>query len=458
MELRSFGAISCCVLFCLTPFPATAEGPLGRDDSRRIDIEAFSNLWIDLPSRQGEAALVIAAEFQDDDAGILIEIAQYARSKRSREFVLDLLDEQTGQSFGRDVNAWMRWNWNRDVDLHPDYSVFKHHFYRRIDPRFAEYFDDHPAATIRLDEILWGGVIRDGIPPLNDPVTIAANEATYLADSDVVFGVKFAGQPRAYPKRILAWHEMVKDHVGGLSINGVYCTLCGSMIVYETEVDGTHHELGTSGFLYRSNKLMYDRATKSLWSTLRGEPVVGPLVGKAIRLQPRHVVTTTWGQWKADHPDTDVLSLQTGHRRDYGEGVAYRDYFSNDRLMFAVPKTDNRLKNKDEVLIIRVGTDEPVAISADFLIEHPVFQDKIGDRPYVVVTDPSGANRVYASDGVSWKKELADHQALSRDGRRWTITEEALTSDDGQQLARLPAHRAFWFGWFADHPNVRLIQ
>ena len=97
---------------------------------------------------------------------------------------------------------------------------------------------------------------------------------------------------------------MVKDHLGGQSINGVYCTLCGSMIVYDTMIGDKHYELGTSGFLYRSNKLMYDHATESMWNTITGEPVIGPLVGKGIKLSPMTVVTTTWGRWKQLAPAT----------------------------------------------------------------------------------------------------------------------------------------------------------
>ena len=251
---------------------------------------------------------------------------------------------------------------------------------------------------------------------------------------------------------------MVKDHVGGLSINGVYCTLCGSMIIYETEFGGIHYELGTSGFLYRSNKLMYDHGTKSMWSTLKGEPVVGPLVGKGIKLKSRHVVTTTWGQWKADHPDTDVLSLNTGHRRDYGEGVAYRSYFATDDLMFTVPKIDKRLKNKDEVLIVRVGK-EPVAIAAEFLTNNRVYHDQNDGTAFVVVTDISGANRVYESKDIQFDKHAGYRMIGSKDGQQWRVTEDALVSkDQSKRLNRLSAHRAFWFGWKADHPNVRLVK
>lgn len=201
---------------------------------------------------------------------------------------------------------------------------------------------------------------------------------------------------------------------------------------------------------------MYDHATKSYWSTLKGEPVVGPLVGKGIQLQRRHVVTTTWGEWKRRNPDTTVLSLETGHRRDYGEGVAYREYFATHRLMFTVPKTDSRLQNKDEVLALRDG-DEQLAISAEYLKIHPVFQDTVGKQEFVVLTDRSGASRVYELDGIEFKSWDGDATAVDSEKREWTMTSDSLTSSD-RKLKRLPAHRAFWFGWYSQFPNSRLIK
>ena len=227
--------------------------------------------------------------------------------------------------------------------------------------------------------------------------------------------------------------------------------------MYQTEFEGKHHELGTSGFLYRSNKLMYDHETESYWSTLKGTPVVGPLVGKGIQLERRHVVTTTWGEWKKRHPNTTVLSTSTGHRRDYGEGVAYRDYFSTDKLMFIVPKTDQRLLNKDEVLALRVQ-EEALAISADFLRKNPVYKGAVGKQEFVVLTDATGANRVYETDGVEFASWDQRQSVSDRDGVQWTLSEDSITNPDGKKLIRLPAHRAFWFGWQAQFPKTRLIK
>jgi len=301
-------------------------------------------------------------------------------------------------------------------------------------------------------------VKQDGIPPLREPTMISAEEATYLGDDNVVFGLEVNGDPRAYPKRILAWHEMFTDIVGGEPVAGVYCTLCGTMILYETTYEGTEHRLGTSGFLYRSNKLMYDRATQSLWSTIEGEPVIGPLVGKGIHLESGAVVTTTWGAWRRRHPDTRVLSLATGHQRDYSEGAAYREYFATDRLMFSVPELDDRLPNKAEILAIDLEGSAPLAVSADFLLANPVWHGEQGGRPFVVLTDASGANRVYETGEyrfVSWDQ---DRIAVDSAGLKWQVTEQELRGEDGKTLPRLPAHRAFWFGWRAAHPDTRLVR
>lgn len=152
---------------------------------------------------------------------MLLEVARFT-PRRERAKVMSLIESKTGQQFGNDFDKWLQWNWKQSFEPHPGYGNFKAALYRRIDPRFAEYFVDTANATIRLDEIRWGGVRRDGIPPLKDPKMLAARDASYLADSDVVFGIELNGDARAYPKRILAWHEMFKDTIGGESVCGVY--------------------------------------------------------------------------------------------------------------------------------------------------------------------------------------------------------------------------------------------
>lgn len=398
--------------------------------------------------------------WRDAYAAPLLELVGFVPIRDVQREVFVVLEQGTGQRLGTDLDRWYQWLWARPLAQHPDYARFKAELYEQVDPRFREYFGNERATTIRLDEIRWGGVWRDGIPPLKNPLMIPAAKASYLRDDHIVFGVAIDGDVRAYPRRILAWHEMVKDRIAGRELNGVYCTLCGSMILYDATVNGVHHELGTSGFLYRSNKLMYDHATQSLWSTLTGAPVVGPLVGRGIELQTLYVVTTTWGEWKKRHPNTTVLSLDTGHQRDYSEGAAYRDYFATDRLMFGVPKLDTRLPNKAEVLTLRAPGQaaDPLAISVQFLATHRVYHDRVGTQAIVVLTDGSGANRVYESGSpalVSWD---GDATALDAAGQRWQVDEDRLRGPDGRTRKRLSAHRAFWFGWYAAYPQTRLVM
>ena len=426
----------------------------------QTSLDTFWDLVSD-DSRTADAAeRQILNEWDNAHASILVEMMRYVPDERSRRRITFLLERGTGQTLGRDLEAWWEWIWRTDPGMHPEYATFKVELYVLLDPSFADYFDADPVANIRLDEIRWGGVPRDGIPPLDLPKMIAAADADYLDDDNIVFGVALGGDVRAYPKRILAWHEMFKDSIAGEHHTGVYCTLCGTMILYRSASGGLHHELGTSGFLYRSNKLMYDRATMSLWSTFAGEPAVGPLVGQGIRLDMRHVVTTTWGEWRRRHPGTLVLSLETGHARDYSEGAAYRDYFATDRLMFGVPQLDRRLRNKDEVLALRFddAPGEQLAIWVGFLSRNGVYHDALGEVEFVVLTDASGASRVYESAGRRFARWDGASTAWDDGGSAWTVEEGALAGPAGERLERLPAHRAFWFGWYAQYPETRLVR
>ncbi len=424
-------------------------------DSERV-VPLFLQLLGDGEAAR-EALAFVERHWRPGFTPMVLEVVHLTRDPQRRARLLRLLEAKTRQRHGGDLDAWYRWLWAQEPRDHPHYADFKAALYGLIDPRFRAYFSSARKATIRLDEVRWGGVVQDGIPPLRAPKMIAAKGAGYLDDSDVVFGLELQGDARAYPRRILAWHEMFVDTVGGVAVAGVYCTLCGSMILYETEHQGTRHELGTSGFLYRSNKLMYDRATQSLWNTLWGRPVIGPLVGRGIELALRPVVTTTWGEWRRRHPRTRVLSLDTGHQRDYSEGAAYRDYFATDALMFTVPELDRRLRNKAEVLALTLG-GEPLAVSAAFLDKKRLYQDSSGGVEFVVLTDRSGANRVYETRGRTFERWDDDRTAVDSSGVEWTLAEDRLTSADGAVLERLPAHRAFWFGWRAAYPETRLVR
>jgi hypothetical protein len=422
-------------------------------------------------SRSRPALRQIGQSWRDGYAPMLIELASLlpvdgpGGLADARRRVISFLEKQTGQRLGPDTDRWYRWTWNRPYDPHPGYLAFKAELYSTIDPRMGRFFAGERRFRIRLDEIVWGGVGVNGIPPLREPATTSGRDATYLDPEDVVFGIEIGGEARAYPRRILAWHEMAIDRVGGVDLTVVYCTLCGSVIPYASRHGEQHHRLGTSGLLYRSNKLMFDESTLSLWSTTVGRPVGGPLVDGKIRLDSYPVVTTTWSEWRAEHPDTTVLALPTGYRRDYGEGAAYRDYLADDDLMFGVPSTDSRLANKSEVLVfpytVRAserGEGRPLAISIELLSEERLFTVERSGKRLLVLTTPGGANRAYEIGPERYRP--ADRQQLEDDaGRLWRITEDALVphAKGPAPKPRVPAHRAFWFGWYAQHTDTELI-
>jgi len=448
--------------FLLLSLNVTAQGP---ERPTTISHTDFLELLSSADPIAVELMLLrIEEEWSPEYRTMVIESLGFAGSRTVNRRLNEILHKKAPAQFGTH-NDWYQWMWNQPEAISDDYAEFKAGLYRQIDPRFEAYFQDRQdTAKIRLDEIRWGGVSQDGIPPLRNPEMISASEASYLEDDNIVFGVEINGQARAYPKRILAWHEMFTDVFGegdsAEPIAGVYCTLCGTVVIYKTRHKGVEHALGTSGFLYRSNKLMYDKATSSLWNTVRGEPVVGPLSDKGIALEHLSVVTTTWKEWVRRHPNTEVLSLETGHRRDYGEGVAYQDYFSSDRLMFNTPFNDERLKNKQEVLALRFpgAPNKQLAIDSAYLDENPVFHEQVAQQKFVVLTDHTGANRVYDPGQLTFKSYDREDSAVDENGKTWRITEQALIGDDGTQLARLPYHRAFWFGWHAAYPDTRLIK
>ena len=405
----------------------------------------------------------IGVSWRDAFTPMIVELAIVTPFPQTRTEMFRFLRGETGRAFGEDTQRWMTWVWDQPYDPHPEYLAFKREIYRLIDRRMASFFPQGARSLVRLDEVQWGGVLVNGIPPLDHPKYIPADQADYLGDRHVVFGLHVNGEARAYPKRILAWHEMALDALGGVEITLVYCTLCGTAIPYLSVVGDQHRTFGTSGLLYRSNKLMFDHESKSLWSTLLGEPVIGDLVGSGLKLESLPIVTTRWGEWRSRHPDTTVLSLDTGHQRDYREGRAYRDYFSNDRLMFQVPERDRRLKNKAEVLAILLSPEssesgqEALAISAAFLQKNPVFNTELAGCTLTVLTTPAGANRVFSTGDRTFVRLLEGDQVAEEGGRTWTVTEDALVSEN-VRLARVPAYRAFWFGWFAQFPETRLIK
>ncbi len=396
------------------------------------------------------ALTALEARGETDIVPTLILALRYSGTAQSE------IEATLAELTGHEAEGWFEWMlWQQahpEVAPHPSYATLKLKLFATIDPRFLTFLvpwtTEPETMRIRLEEITWGGVAVDGIPSLDDPELIAAAEADYLRDDDLVFGVEINGDARAYPLRIMGWHEMFNETIGGVPVALAYCTLCGAGILFETKVEGRDAPFvfGSSGFLYRSNKLMFDRETDSLWNQFTGEPVVGPLVGSGIKLKIRPVTITSWGRWRSLKPETRVLSLETGHSRDYGSGVVYRDYFASPNLMFPALVDQTRLKQKDYVFGIRsVGAAKAWPVAA--FGEGRVINDRVGQQEVVLVGDARTRSvRAYARDGRRFEASV-DRGRLSGPGGLWRLEEEALVGPDGTRLPRVPGHIAYWFAW-----------
>jgi hypothetical protein len=370
------------------------------------------------------------------------------RFMRDDSMIDQTLAALTGEEPGKGWPEWMLWQ-----QAHPEivpfegFDAFKADTMAVIDPNFRLFLQPGVAHEIRLEEIVWGGVKKDAIPALVNPKLISPVEATYLTGDELVFGVEINGDARAYPLRILDWHEMVNDVVGGVPVALAYCTLCGSGILYNARAGGRDgpFEFGSSGFLYRSNKLMYDQQTHSLWNQFTGRPVVGPLTGSGIELEVLPVAITSWQDWRTRHPDTKVLSLDTGHDRDYRPGRPYGGYFASADLMFPVLVPDDRLAPKDYVFALRGTSDKAWSLAA--FEGGRVINEEAGGEPLVLIGDAATRSvRAYDSGGRRFEA-TADPAVISAAGEDWRVDETALMGPSGQRLERLPGHIAYWFAW-----------
>ena len=382
---------------------------------------------------------------------VVAALIQGLRFFRADPVLAATLEALTGARHGGDWHAWMLWQ-----EAHPEIAAFdgfdgfKADLLAGIDPNFRLFLRRGVAHAIRLEEIVWGGVAKDGIPALVNATHIAAEAAGYLRDDEPVFGVEIDGDARAYPLRILDWHEMFNDVVGGVPVALAYCTLCGSGILYETRVPGRAEPFvfGSSGLLYRSNKLMYDRETNSLWNQFTGRPVVGPLTGSGIELKVRPVAIAAWKDWLARHPDTHVLSLDTGYDRDYTPGAPYGDYFASPELMFPARVADPTLKPKDYVFALRLGGDEKAWPLGAFA-GGKVINDGLGGRDVVLIGDAATRTvRAYDAGGRDFAAAAdgAPDRVVAA-GETWRVEEEALVGAGGERLPRLPGYIAYWFAW-----------
>lgn len=273
-------------------------------------------------------------------------------------------------------------------------------------------------------DIVAGGPGKDGIPALSDPSFVNAKKDNWLKKDDLVIGVTINGVSKAYPLRILNYHEVVNDEFDNRSVAITYSPLCGSAMAYRTEDKHNEWELAVSGLLYNNNALYFDRQTESLWSQVSGRAVSGKVAGAQLELLP--TTLTTWENWKENHPQTLLLSKETGFKRNY-ELDTYEYYASTDRLMFPINHNDNRLKLKERILGIEVGG---------------VFKA----YPYTTLASTNDDNDFVTEDIVNGQNIKI---SFNKSANAAYVT-------DTEGIA-LPSASMYWFAWSAFHPETVLF-
>ena len=286
--------------------------------------------------------------------------------------------------------------------------------------------------SVPLEDILGGGPPRDGIPSIDNPSfysVVEAERSDEVADEEPGILIDMEETARFYPYNILVWHEIVNDTINGQRVLVTYCPLCLSGIVFDPLVDGERVDFGTSGKLWNSNLVMYDRKTESLWSQVLGEGIVGEQTGVQLTVLPSDRIT--FGAFKEQFPHGEVLTRDTGSLRSYGQDP-YGDYYTdNSRVIFPVDNKDTRLENKDYVLGIIDGDFSkaylPSAIKRDMSAQNEVV-DRFAGRSIILRYDAD-------LDVVRMFEKLPDG------------TEE-----------RINPFPNFWFSWVAAHPETDVYK
>ena len=415
--------------------PDALEGPVS--DELAEDLE---ELFRFLEVGQVDAAAMEAVSSHADarTAWIFTDIFRFTSQQSQADIAVSAFENVTGvelptDGLGRQWKASLDLLIAWDLPAVPNYDEYKERLYVTVEPGWAPFFAD-PGATIDWRLVTWGGVfiddrplgVQDGcprgcIPALDDPgVTDAAGGAWY-ADDSIVFGVTVNGQSRAYPKHQMETHEMINDTLGGRRIGIPYCTLCGSAQAYLTDSVDEGIEtpvLRTSGLLSRSNKVMYDLVTGSVFDTFTGAAVAGPLREAGVRLEQVTVVASTWGAWRARHPDTTIVA------QDGGIGFVYRL---------------NPLGGRDDGgPIFPVGDVDP-RLDAQELVVGIEYVD----------------GRVVAFAKGAAVDALASGEAVTFGGVSLALDGSGLIAFDaeGNEIA---AHESFWFAWSQFWPDTEL--
>jgi Protein of unknown function (DUF3179) len=330
----------------------------------------------------------------------------------------------------------------------------------------------HPVYTLVGEEenrnivppelIVNGGPPPDGIPSIDNPKFIQIQKAEeFLEDSDLVVGLNINGDIRAYPLQILVWHEIVNDKVGNTPVAVTYCPLCFTNQVFNrTMNDGQILEFGTSGKLYNSNLVMYDRTTKSLWSQAMAQGIGGTFAG--IKLERIPFDVAYWKEWKQLYPDSKVLSTDTGSTRPYGADP-YGDYYTNGEILFPVSNSDDRVGLK-EIVIGLENKGQYKAFKLQEIEDKKVINNQVNGKPIVLFSLHPFMARVYDpvvnGQTLEFNYNIKDKKFVDKQtNSMWNFDGKSISGQmKGKQLTRLSFDEGFWFEWVAFHPKTELYD
>ena len=335
-----------------------------------------------------------------------------------------------------------------------------------------------PPPTINTNELMRGQV-PDGIPALDAPQFVSVAEAdVYLENSEAVVVLDIEGDARAYPVQILIWHEIVNDVVGGVPVSVTYCPLCNSAVSYRRMVQGEITTFGTSGLLFNSALVMYDRLTESLWTHYNGEAIAGAATGE--RLAPISSPLLGWAEFKEAFPDGQVLDRDnTGYARSYGANP-YTNYDDPTGFPFLFRgATDDRIGAQRRVAGVSLdGTAKAWTLEAVSGGTARATHDTVGDQS-VVVFWKSGQATALESGEIAGGRDVgsvgvfipeAGGGALTfvaedggfvdeQTGSTWNVFGEAVEGSlAGTELVEIPHLDTFWFAWFSYNPGTVLVE
>ena len=370
--------------------------------------------------------------------------------------------------FSEDFVAYGTWLRAEQIDPGEGYYDWKRRLFSElVQPAYYSLLSE-VTDPLTLASIQWGGVVRGGIPELNNPAKLTVAEATFMTDEELVLGVVIDNQPVAYPLRFMARHEFANDIIGNIPVALGYCTLCRTGLMFDARVGGRVLTFQTSGLLLDSNKVMVDNQTDSLWQHLAGEAISGPFKGTVLNTFP--LVTTRWADWVAAHPDT--LTLDTPESvffpnqperppiiYDYTPGAAYVGYYANENLWFpSLPTPEPFAEKTGVVTLSRPGVD--VAFDQVSLEQSAPFVIRLGgaDGEQFVVVPNIGGARIYLADQAANSAVLA--QAANSAGGELaentiaSVQSDSLTLSDGTQHVRVVSGQSFWFAWAGLHPDA----